>query len=203
MEMPMPEPVECFHSLADHATMSGVKFEVGYAAAFEAFTDVLESRKEGLGGCWLTAPGESTAAAFIRRLKTADPAYAIFAAYAAEHEEKWAAAKVLTMAEALTEMPEIERKYKIECAEYDSVVFGISEEFSLSAKVEQEKLAKLADTGDLQGLLDSGAYTVIMGGALTKEASTVAGSVEEFDASRDKAVDAIMATKLPALDKKK
>jgi len=183
--------------------MSGVKFEVGYAAAFEAFAEVLESRKEGLGGCWLTAPGESTASAFMRRLKKADPSYAIFEAYAAEHEEKWAAAKALTMAEALNEMPEIERKYNLECAEYDSVVFGISEEFSLSAKVEQEKLAKLADTGDLQGLLDSGAYAAVMEGALTKEASAVAGSVEDFDASRDKAVDAIMATKLPALDKKK
>merc|ERR1712151_1326559 len=203
MEMPMPEPVECFHSLADHATMSGVKFEVGYAAAFEAFTEVLQSRKEGLGGCWLTAPGESTADAFMRRLRTADPAYAIFEAYAAEHGEKWAAAKALTMVEALKEMPEIERKYKLECTEYDSVVFGISEEFSLSAKVEQEKIAKLADAGDLQGLLDSGAFAAVIDGALTKEASAVAGSVEDFDSNRDRAVDAIMATKLPALDKKK
>merc|ERR1719343_669680 len=106
--MPLPDPVECFHALADHATMSGMKFEVGYAAAFEAFTEILESRKEGLGGCWLTAPGESSASAFMRRLKKADPAYAIFEAYAAEHAEKWAAAKALTMADALSEMPEIE-----------------------------------------------------------------------------------------------
>merc|ERR1712176_1140505 len=192
-----------FYALADHTSMTGRRFEVGYAAAFESFTEVLESRKDGLGGSWLTAPGESTAQAFMRRLKKADPAYAIYEAYAAEHEERWASAKALTMAEALKEMPEIERKYKLECAEYDSVVFGISEEFSLPAKVEQEKLAKLMDTGDLQGLLDSGAYVAVMEGALTKEAAAVAGSVEDFDASRDKAVDAIMATKLPALDKKK
>merc|ERR1719335_555696 len=29
----MPDPVECFHSLADHATMTGRRFAVGYAAA--------------------------------------------------------------------------------------------------------------------------------------------------------------------------
>merc|ERR1719188_575143 len=94
--LPLPSPTECFHSLADHATMTGVKFEVGYATAFEAFTEVLESRKDGLGGCWLTAPGESTAAAFMRRLKKSDPAYAIYEAYAAEHAEKWATAKALS-----------------------------------------------------------------------------------------------------------
>jgi len=32
----MPDPVECFQSLADHATMTGRKFEAGYAAAFES-----------------------------------------------------------------------------------------------------------------------------------------------------------------------
>merc|ERR1711953_264871 len=94
----MPVPTECFHALADHATMSGTKFEVGYAAAFEAFAEVLESRKEGLGGCWFTAPGESSKDAFMRRLKRADPAYEIYEAYAAEHTEKWAGAKALSMA---------------------------------------------------------------------------------------------------------
>eukprot|EP00971_Amphidinium_carterae_P161236 3197068-Amphidinium_carterae.1 len=32
----MPDPVECFHSLADHAAMTGRKFSPGYATAFEA-----------------------------------------------------------------------------------------------------------------------------------------------------------------------
>merc|ERR1712217_752892 len=103
----MPDPTECFNSLSDYAALTGRRFEVGYAAALEAFTGVLESRKEGLGGCWFTAPGESSKDAFMRRLKTADPAYAIFAAYAAEHTEKWAGAKALSMADAMAQMPEI------------------------------------------------------------------------------------------------
>merc|ERR1712187_222266 len=61
----MPDPLECFHSLADHATMTGRRFAVGYAAAFEAFTELVESRKEGLGGCCFTAPGESSKDAFM------------------------------------------------------------------------------------------------------------------------------------------
>merc|ERR1719253_2173392 len=108
----MPDPTECFHALADYASMTGRRFEVGYAAALESFAEVLESRKEGLGGCWFTAPGESSSDAFMRRLKTSDPAYEIFATYAAEHAEKWASAKALSMDEAMAQMPEIERKYK-------------------------------------------------------------------------------------------
>jgi hypothetical protein len=201
-EMPLPDPVECFNALADHATMSGVKFEVGYASAFESFTEVLQSRKEGLGGCWLTAPGESTADAFMRRLKKADPAYAIYEAYVAEHKERWAEAKALTMAEAMAQMPEIERLYKLECSEYANVVLGVSDEFSALGKLETEKFAKLADAGELQSLLDSGSYVAVEGAALNKDPAAVAASVEQFDASRDKAVDTIMATKT-SLDRKK
>mmetsp|Transcript_49097 Transcript_49097/g.107239 ORF Transcript_49097/g.107239 Transcript_49097/m.107239 type:complete len:571 (+) Transcript_49097:82-1794(+) len=199
----MPGPSECFQSLADYTSMTGRRFEVGYAAALEAFTEVLESRKEGLGGCWFTAPGESSKEAFMRRLKTSDPAYAIYEAYATEHGERWAAAKTLSLAEAMAEMPEIERKYKLECAEYDSVLYGVSEELAAAAKLEQEQLAKLADVGELQALLDSGALVAVEGGAAVASAEVVSKSAEEFESQRDKAVDSIMATKLPALDKKK
>merc|ERR1712211_402 len=73
-----------------------------------------------------------------------------------------------TVAEAVAQMPEIERKYKLEGAEYDNVVFGISDEFSAAAKLEQEKIAKLADGGELQALLDNGTYAAVEDGALKK-----------------------------------
>merc|ERR1712217_900720 len=199
----MPDPKECFESLADHVSMTGRRFEVGYAAAMECFTDVLESRKAGLGGSWFTVPGESSRDAFMRRLKRSDPAYAIYEAYAAEHAERWANATTLTMEQALMEIPEIERKYALECAEYDTVLFGVNEELAASAKLEQETVSKLADNGELQGLLDSGSMVAVEGGHVVANADDVAKSVEEFEAQREKGVDAIMATKLPALDKKK
>jgi hypothetical protein len=200
--LPMPDPTDCFHTLANHASLSGLKFEVGYASACEAFAEVLESRKEGLGGSWFAAPGESSADAFMRRLKKSDPAHAIYEAYVGEHKERWAAAKAMTLAEATAEMPEIDRKYRLECAEYDNVVYGISEEFSASAKLEQEKLAKLQDGGELQALLDSGAYAAVEGASSVKSAAEVSGSIEEFDRLREKAVDTIMSTKIPSLGKK-
>merc|ERR1719215_98533 len=199
----MPDPKECFHSLADHATMTGRRFEVAYAAAFEAFTEVLESRKEGLGGCWFTAPGETSKDAFMRRLKTSDPAFAIYEAYAAEHTERWDGAKALALDAAMAEMPEIERKYGLECAEYDSVLFGLSDEFAAAGKLEQEQLAKLSDVGKLQAQLDSGSFVAIEGGAKVTSADALSKSMEDFEAGKDKAVDAVMATKWPALDKKK
>merc|ERR1712113_372652 len=183
--------------------MTGRRFQAGYAAALDCFTEVLESRKNGLGGCWFTAPGESSKDAFMRRLKRSDPAFAIYEAYAMEHTERWASAKALSMDEALTEMPEIERKYKLECAEYDNVLFGINDELSAAAKLEQETVAKLADVGKLQAMLDSGAMVAVEGGSVVTDADAVSKSIEDFDAQREKAVDAIMATKLGALDKKK
>jgi len=201
-ELAMPDPTDCMRSLMTHATMTGVRFEAGYAAALEAFTETLESRKEGLGGCWFTAPGESSREAFMRRLKSSDPAYAIYEAYAEEHTERWASAKALTMDEAMKEMPEIERKYRLEVSEYDSVLYGISEEFSSGSKLEHEKLAKLADVGELQVLLDSGSYVAVEGTALVKDSMAVMKSSSEFESQRDKAVDSIMATK-SAMDKKK
>merc|ERR1712050_708850 len=201
--LPMPDPTECFHSLADHAAMTGCRFEVGYAAAMEGFCEVLESRKEGLGGCWFTAPGESSKEAFMRRLKKSDPAYDIYAAYAEEHTERWAGAKALSMADAMAEMPEIERKYNLECAEYDNVIFGVNDEFAAAAKLEHEQLAKLADVGGLQPQLDNGSMVAIADGSKVTGAADLTKSLEDFESGRDKAVDAVMATKLPALDKKK
>merc|ERR1719373_1049932 len=201
--LPMPDPTECFTSLANHASMTGRRFEVGYATAFEAFTEVLESRKEGLGGSWFNAPGESSSDAFMRRLKKSDPAYEIYKAYAAEHAEKWAGAKALTIDAAMAEMPEIERKYNLECAEYGSVMFGLSDEFATAGKLEAEQIAKLADLGKLQPQLDSGAIVAVDGATKVTKADDLAKLVEDFESSKDKAVDSVLATKLPALEKKK
>jgi len=199
----MPDPVDCFHSLADHASMTGRKFEVGYSAAVECFTEVLQSRKQGLAGNWFTAPGESSKDAFMRRVKRSDPAYPIFEAYAEEHGERWAGAKALSMDEAMAQMPEIERKYAIECEEYSNVLYGVNDELAASAKLEQEQLAKLADVGELQGKLDSSELVAIDTSGSVMKAESVGIALEEMDSVRDKAVDVVMATKLPALEKKK
>merc|ERR1719181_1427797 len=201
-ELTMPDPTDYFTAFADHVSMTGRRFEVGYAAALEGFCQVVQSRKEGLGGNWFTVPGETSKDAFMRRLKKSDPASAIFEAYAEEHSERWAEAKALTMDQAVAEMPEIQRKYALECAEYDNVLFGISDELSAGAKLEMEQLAKLADGGELQGQLDSGALVAIEGGAVVSSAAAVSQGVEAFDSSRDKAVEVIMATK-SAMDRKK
>jgi len=201
-ELAVPDPTECFTALADHVSMTGRRFEVGYAAAMEGFCQILESRKEGLGGSWLTIPGESTRDAFMRRLKKSDPSYAIFEAYAEEHTEKWADAKALSMDEALKEMPEIERKYNLECEEYDNVLFGLSDEFSAGSKLEMEQFAKLAEAGELQGQLDSASIVAIQDGAAVSDAKALASNMQSFDSSRDKAVETIMAQRT-SLDSKK
>merc|ERR1712166_14100 len=111
------------------------------------------------------------------------PSYAVFEAYAEEHSEKWAAAKALSMDEAMAAMPEIERKYNLECVEYDNVLFGVSDELSAGAKAETEQLAKLAEMGELQGQMDSGSLVAIDGGAVVTSAADVADSAARFDSA--------------------
>merc|ERR1712008_569826 len=88
--------------------------------------------------------------------------------------ERWASATALSMDQALAEMPEIERKYLLECEEYENVLFGMSDELAGAAKLEQEQLAKLADANELQAQLDSGALVAVEGGACVTDADHVA-----------------------------
>lgn len=196
------DPVECFQSLADHVTMTGRRFEPGYAAALEAFCGVLSSRKDGLAGAWFNIPGESTRDAFLRRLKKSDPAYAIYEVYAAEHGERWAAATTMSVAEAVDAIGEIERKYGLECAAYDEVVYGLNDEFAANSRIATEKIGKMSEEGQLQAAVESGAYVGVSGGVLA-DSEALAASVGAFDGNRDKAVEVVLATKIPALERKK
>merc|ERR1712048_690246 len=96
-------------------------------------------------------------------------------------------------------IPEIENKYGLECAAYENVVYGISDEFAGASKSEQEKMVKLAEEGKLQALLDSGKYVAVRDGAVVKDAEAVMSDIHQFETGRDKAVDTIMATKIAAL----
>merc|ERR1712203_1256917 len=120
----------------------------------------------------------------MRRLKKSDPAFAIFGAYAVEHADRWGAAKALTLDEALGEIPEIERKYQLECTEYANVVYGISDEFTAASKLELEQLHKLVDADQLQSQLDSGAIVALEGGSTVTDSASVAACLEEFDSQR-------------------
>lgn len=202
-DLHMPDPKECFHSLANHVSMTGRRFDVGYASALDVFTDVLESRKEGLGGSWFTAPGESSSDAFMRRVKRSDPAYAIYEAYAAEHAEKWASAKTLSIQEAIAEMPEIERKYQLECREYDNILFGLSDEFGVDSKAQHEHFAKLGEVETLQANLDACDYVAHDGFKIVTNAGELTESIKAFESNRDKCVDSVLSVKIAALDKKK
>merc|ERR1719235_246853 len=136
----MPDPTECFTAIMDHLTMTGRRFPVAYSTMLECYCEILESRKAGLNGAWLTVEGETTADAFMRRLQKDDPTTAIFEAYVAEFKERWEGAKALSMDEALAQIPEIERLYGLECEEYNNILYGVNDELSAASKTEIERL---------------------------------------------------------------
>merc|ERR1719510_783608 len=51
--------------------------------------------------------------------------------------------------------------------------------------------------------MDCGAYVAIDGTKQVKKAAELTESLAEFEASRDKVIDAVLAAKLPALERKK
>ena len=52
----------------DHLNLSGLRWPVWYNALQQVFVELVETRKQKLAGHWFTAPGESQADAFLRRL---------------------------------------------------------------------------------------------------------------------------------------
>ena len=60
-------------------------------------------------------PGESLGEAFLRRLKSNDPARAIYEEYVVELKERWGdSAQKLSAEQASKKITEIEKKYKLE-----------------------------------------------------------------------------------------
>lgn len=114
-------PTDAFQSLSASLPAGGMPD--AYKLVFEEFCNILEARQTGLGGSWFNAPGESQADAFLRRLKFNDRGREVYEEYVAELKGRWANATPVSAEEAAKRMPEIEKKYKLECETYEKIVY--------------------------------------------------------------------------------
>eukprot|EP00922_Rhytidocystis_sp_ex-Travisia-forbesii_P021972 GHVS01032189.1.p1 GENE.GHVS01032189.1~~GHVS01032189.1.p1 ORF type:complete len:471 (+),score=62.96 GHVS01032189.1:101-1513(+) len=75
-----PSPREAFHNIMDHCSLSGLRFNPGYATLLDMHSQLLKLR----GPSWFCAPGESFCDAFMRKLQKDDPSHAIYQTYVDE-----------------------------------------------------------------------------------------------------------------------
>jgi hypothetical protein len=116
------DPLVAFNTWSEYLRSTGRIMNPGYAQILTVFHRTLASRKPGLNGRWFTAPNESQAEAFLRRLKAEDPARQIYVDYVAEMNERWANAKEIPADKIRDVVKDKEAKYHLECAEYENLV---------------------------------------------------------------------------------
>jgi len=197
----LPSPTEGFHSWLNHINMSGKRLPVWYNCLQQAFVELVETRKPVMGGSWFSAPGESQADAFLRRVNKYDPARDIYECYVTELKERITGA---TEVDANAKIDAIEAQYKEECDAYQAVLVGLNDEVAQAAKASAEHIGKLEADGQLQQLLDNGGIVAIDStGARVTSAEDFKAQQEAYEAVRDKIVESVMSTKTSVDAKRK
>uniref|UniRef100_A0A0G4FDG4 Uncharacterized protein n=1 Tax=Chromera velia CCMP2878 TaxID=1169474 RepID=A0A0G4FDG4_9ALVE len=202
----MATPSEANTALLDHLAMTGRRLNPSYANLMQIFADTVESR----GDPWLTAPGESVADAFLRRLKSDDPARPVFEAYVAELKAKFsnsnAEMKTLSLDEVLQRMPAIEQRYGQETALYEQLRLSIAKQQAGPSREAHDMVLSLKDEGGLGKALASGSLTAVdpLGPSVAVgEEGEFVESLSAFQSDSVKVVEAVEGTKVEALDMKK
>jgi hypothetical protein len=189
-----PSPATAVNSLIDHLAIKGMKLHPAYAEGMSVFYNLLETRKPGLQGSWFALSGETQADAFMRRLKKSDPAYKIYAAYVDEMKEKWASAEVVPADKVEGMLAAIKPKYELECAEFTTLAMAVCDELAAQSKSD-DTVAKLAEAGELQGLLDVGAYVAVGADGSALSAAELAAKMASFDDEANKSSEAVLGRK--------
>ncbi|CEM28865.1 unnamed protein product [Vitrella brassicaformis CCMP3155] len=206
-----PKPSDAFNSLMDHVTLSGQRFNPAYSTMLSIFTQLLDSRPQP----WFKTEDESVGEAFMRRLKVDDPSRPVYEAYLEEMKERFGSAVEVPADKMVEQTQAVERRYRQECAVYRQLLYAMNDNIMTKSRAETDRLLKMHEAGQLQGLLDSGALVVVDEGRLPRgeeppahraafitDSQTLIENIQEFEELKERTLDAVMATKT-ALDVKK
>ncbi|PFH35557.1 hypothetical protein BESB_052080 [Besnoitia besnoiti] len=142
-------PTEAVQTLMNHLKKTDRSFNPSYTALLGIHAEVLEERGEH----WLAAPGECVSQAFLRRLRTDDPAYEVYCSYFTEMYERFASAKEVSLADGRKLLKDIHAKAQEEERAYAIALQSMgSTELAQRAREGAEKLKALqAAQEQLQG----------------------------------------------------
>merc|ERR1711869_119554 len=97
-----------------------------------------------------------------------------------EMTEKWASAQVVPADKVEGMVATIKPKYELECAEFTTLAMSVCEELVALSKSD-DTVAKLVEAGEMQGLLDAGAYVAVGADGSALSASELASKMASFD----------------------
>ena len=190
-------PTEALSTFLDHMRLTGKAFLPGYNQVQSVLHKTFESRKEGHAGRWFKAPGESQADAFMRRLRTDDPAYSIYEAYVAELDSRWATAVEVPHDRVLQMVQAKQARHAVESVEFETLVNSMCENLSTSVK---EATLEIEKKANLAGYLSDGTIVGVAadGSAVTSESIGLA--IKAFEQEKDKFNELVLSQKIAALD---
>ncbi|EER00399.1 conserved hypothetical protein [Perkinsus marinus ATCC 50983] len=146
-------PLDAFNTYMDYMKLTGRRFNPGYNQVLSIFYRTLESRKPGLEGRWFQVKGERQADAFLRRLKADDPHRPVYEEYVGELKDRVANKKELSEAEVTPRLLDVERKYRKECIDFDTLIMSMNEEISSEVKEKAPEYEELMADGNEVGIL--------------------------------------------------
>jgi len=193
-------PVDALNSLLSHMRLTGKVFPPGYNQVLTSLHAIFESRKEGQGGRWFKAPGESQAEAFMRRLKIDDPSRAIYEAYVAELDSRWATATEVPRDRVLQMVKAKQVRYQLESAEFETLANSLCENLGASVK---EATAEIEKRPNLTGLLTDGSLVAVTAEAAVSDQGGVLAAIKAFESEKERFAELVLSQKIPALDQRR
>eukprot|EP00922_Rhytidocystis_sp_ex-Travisia-forbesii_P021970 GHVS01032186.1.p1 GENE.GHVS01032186.1~~GHVS01032186.1.p1 ORF type:complete len:638 (-),score=113.76 GHVS01032186.1:128-2041(-) len=152
-----PNPREAFHNIMDHGTLSGFRFNPGYASLLDMHSQLVNLR----GHHWFSAPGESFCDAFMRKLHKDDPSYHIYKLYVDELKERFESAVEVGVDSMLSSIRKVETNYRKETELLQQLRHYSDVDIMDDATKEVNRLQGLDKNGELQSLLNSGAIVAV------------------------------------------
>lgn len=147
-------PQEAWNRYMDHLALSGCKLHPIFVEGGSIFTELLAERKQNLNGSWFNVQGsESTADAFLRRVKKDDPCYSVYESYVAELKSKWENATEISSLDAVKKSlsEKIEAQYWEDLATYETEVLYSSDNNEVKKDIDlvlkDEELAGIVAVG--------------------------------------------------------
>jgi hypothetical protein len=137
-------PKEAWTNFMRHCRLTGRAVAPGEAELLGVFHDLLAARKEGHEGRWFRASDESTAEAFMRRLRRDDPTREIFEKYVEELQTRWSQAKPIGDAEVEMMVKTKATRYAAETREFETAVMGLAENLQTEVREKTSEAEKKA-----------------------------------------------------------
>eukprot|EP00922_Rhytidocystis_sp_ex-Travisia-forbesii_P021962 GHVS01032174.1.p1 GENE.GHVS01032174.1~~GHVS01032174.1.p1 ORF type:complete len:619 (+),score=86.43 GHVS01032174.1:259-2115(+) len=191
-----PCPREAFHEIMDHCSLSGIRFNPGYATLLDIHSQLLKLRGQN---CFY-APAESVCDAFMRKLQTDDPSYVIYQTYVDELKERFDGAVEVSGKNVLRSIQRVEENYRKECALFEQLQHAYDPEIMEEGVKEVNRLKALDEQGELQSLLNSGSIVAVTNTAAgvcrIMEKDLILDDILEYEQSKQLIVEAMKAEKL-------